>query len=394
MAKNTFPQSAVFSTNEFFGRSARHGAVLLVGLALAFTPSSVAFGQSSQLEQQQQEQQRQQEEQQRQQQEQQRQQQEHDQQQRDEQARQQQEQQRQQQEQQQRDQQQRDEQARQQEQQQQQQEQQQRDQQQRDEQARQQQEQQRQQQEQQRQQLVDQQQREQQLRAPQQPEHTSSDSAVPISNANSEASRPTAQPSASDVKRKIKMPPVERKPDPTAPLNATVKENEPTIPEPDLRRKICDNGPCKEPEPKPIAPPTLGKICKDGPCQSCPTGQSPGKDGHCAATAPLANAKAVDQQACPAGQTWNGNQCAVVGAQPTGIGSPANCAGTTASLQNVIGRLRIAREQWDVCRQNTQGQECQQEKAKYGAVFGEYQGLLGGVPAQCRIGLPDPSAIF
>jgi len=378
MAKSMSHQHAAFSITGVLSRKARHGAVLLLGMALIAVSPQGVYGQSNQQQEQQQ----------------------RDQQQRDQQQREQQEREQQQRDQQQRDQQQRDQQQR---------EQQERDQQQRDQQQREQQQREQQQREQQErdQQQRDQQQREQQQRAQQQQEHASSDSAAPSSNASSAASRPTAQPPVSDVKRATsdtQTPGVEGKLKPSAPVvNATAaKDHESSPSEPDLRRKICENGPCKEPEPRPVEPDPRRKICKDGPCQQCPPGQSAGKDGSCA---PPPSAKATAPQSCPSGQVWSGNQCVMgvmTGAQQcqpgqTRIGSSCqttDCATPTASAQNVIARLRNARQRRDDdCRQNSTMQDCQEATAQYNSVFSEYQAFLAGVPAECRIGLLDPNAI-
>ena len=211
------------------------------------------------------------------------------------------------------------------------------------------------------------------------------------------------QPPVSDVKRGAPgthPPGVEPKINPSAPVvSATAaKDLESRPQEPDLRHRICENGPCKEPEPKPVEPDLRRKICKDGPCQQCPAGESAGKDGSCA---PPPTTKATAAQSCPGGQVWNGNQCLTVGAQQcqpgqTRIGASCqatDCATPTASAQNVIMRLRSARQRKEACRQNSTTQECQEAETQYNSVYNEYQAFLGGVPAECRIGLPDPSAI-
>jgi hypothetical protein len=165
-----------------------------------------------------------------------------------------------------------------------------------------------------------------------------------------------------------------------------------------LRRRICEKGPCKEPEPKPVPPEPPRKICKDGPCQPCPPGQSPGKDGSCAAPP---SAKEIVPPACPAGQLWNGAQCAVVGAQQclpgqiaTGGSCRTDCATSTASAQTNISELRSARHRKnDACRQDPGGTDCREAEGHYNLLFVEYQTFLAGIPIECRIELPDPNAI-
>src|SRR5207245_10637688 len=104
------------------------------------------------------------------------------------------------------------------------------------------------------QQQRDQQQREQQERMEQQ--HSSSDSLAPSSKASLEASRPTAHPPATDVKRTTSDSQprgVERKTNSAPAVNATATKDHALSPvETDLRRRVCEDGPCKEPGPKPV----------------------------------------------------------------------------------------------------------------------------------------------
>jgi hypothetical protein len=401
MAKSMFLQRAVLQIIGILGRKARHGTVLLLGIALiAVFPQSVSaspateeFGQMSQQQEQQQrdEQQRQQQEQQ------QRDQQARDQQQRDEQQRQQQEQQRQQQEQQQREQQTRDQQQR---------DEQQRQQQQQQEQQRQQQEQQRQQQEQQTrdQQQREQQQRDQQARDQQLREQQQRTQQLQVSNTNSVDSQPVVKPPVSDVKHAIPEPPtsgIERKINPPTPVaNPTaVKEREPSPIEPDLRHRVlCGNEPCKQPAAPPVEPDLRHRVCTNGPCQPCPPGQLTGKEGFCA---PPPAAKVVPVQTCFAGQVWDGIQCVAAGAPQCHAGQTefagtcrTDCATSTGGAQNLIAQLRSARQRKDnACLQNSTGKECQDAEQQYNMMLIEYRNYLGGVPAECRGGLPDPIAI-
>jgi len=288
----------------------------------------------------------------------------------------------------------------------QQQEQQQREQQQRDQQQREQQEREQQQRDQQQREQQEREQQQRELERMQQQQHASSDSPAPSSNASSEASRPTAHPPATDVKRTtsdIQPLGVERKINSASAVNATAtKDRASSAVEPDLRRRVCEDGPCKEPAPKPvqlkpIAPDPRRKLCKDGSCQPCPAGGSRGKDGSC--TAPPGT-RTVVQQPCPAGQVWGGTQCLIVGAQQclpgqsrVGTSCQADCAIPTASAQNVIVQLRSARlRKNDICLQNPTGKECQEAEAHYDLMLNEYRNLLSGVPTECRTALPDPIA--
>jgi hypothetical protein len=238
----------------------------------------------------------------------------------------------------------------------------------------------------------EQQQREQQERMQQQQQHSSSDFPAPSSNASVEASRLAAHPPATDVKRSpsdIQPLDMERKINSASAVNATATKDHASSPvEPDLRRKLC----------------------KDGPCQTCPAGQSKGKDGSCAPPARVVkndnvrgvgSARTVVPQPCAAGQVWGGTQCLTVGAQQclpgqsrVGTSCQADCAIPTTSAQNIIVELRSARlNKNDICLQNPTGKECQEAEAHHNLVLNEYRNFLGGVPAECRTALPDPIAI-
>src|SRR5579859_1438429 len=415
-------------------RKVRQAGILLLGLALVMIPPQAGFGQSNQQQEQQQREQQEREQQQRDQQQreqQQREQQQRDQQQREQQQREQQQRDQQQREQQEREQQQRDQQQREQ----QEREQQQRDQQQREQQQREQQQRDQQQREQQQreQQQRDQQQREQQQREQQQREqqqrdqqqrmqqeqHSSNDSSSQPSNASPQEPRPmTARAPATDVNSSssdIRPVGMERK---VSSVSApATKDHASTPAKSDLRRTLCKDGPCVEPAPKPVPPAPVSpsvprKLCKDGPCPVCPSGQSTGKDGACAPPSRVVKNANLDnagsarntvQQPCPAGQIWDGAQCAIVGAQQclpgqSKVGASCqaqpDCTIATASSQNVILELRSARLQKDdVCLRNPTGQECQQAEAHYDLLLNEYRNFLGGVPTECRTTLPDPIAI-
>lgn len=161
--------------------------------------------------------------------------------------------------------------------------------------------------------------------------------------------------------------------------------------------------PCAEPGPKPTPPDLRSKLCKDGPCPVCAPGQSPGKDNSCVSTlAKEANATpkpSVVPQPCTAGQIWNGVQYATVGAHQclpgqSNLGSSCRtaCANATARAQNYIQLLRMARQDKDhACIQNPTGDECRTAGTIYDMRLSEYRTYLGGVPTGCA--LPDPISI-
>ena len=191
------------------------------------------------------------------------------------------------------------------------------------------------------------------------------------------------------------------------PVAKTVaKDNETRPPNPARDGRLCADGPCKEAEPKPVPSDLHPRICKDGPCPACPPGQSRTKDGSCAAPAatkvvanPAAAKPGAAMQFCPAGQIWNGLQCAPAGTQlcmpgQTLVGATCqvDCTSPAAGAQNLIMELRNARQKKDeACRQDPSSQECQIAEGQYSLAFTEYEGYLAGVPAQC--GLPDPITI-
>jgi hypothetical protein len=391
-------------------KSSGRAFTIVLSLTLVGVSPTVMFGQSNlQLEQQQREQQER-DRQQREQQErdrQQREQQERDRQQREQQQREQQERERQQREQQDRDRQERDRQQREQ----QERDRQQREQQERDRQQREQQQRERQQREQQERdrQERDRLQREQQQREERQrqqtPNTSSGNASAASATANSAVPSPNiggaAHPShlpESDVRRlnrNLDAPVTERKTNSSMPaMKATAEKDHESAN--DLRRKLCDNGPCK-PEPKPMAP-DLRPVCKGGRCP-CPPGQTRNKDGSCAAPAPVT--KPITPQSCSPGQVWNGQQCIVTDAQQCAAGETrvgtscqVDCTLATAGAQSVISRLRMARQDRDTaCRQNSTGQKCQEAEADYDLTLNEYRSFLGGVPIGCMAELPDPIAI-
>ena len=373
-----------------FGKS-RSGIVILLGLMLTVVPARSVFGQITQQHQQE---------------EQQREQQAREQQQREQQAR----------EEQQRQEQQREQQAR---------EQQQREQQERERQAREDQQRQEQQREQQQreQQAREQQQRDQRLREEQErqrqtPGNPASSSTVAFPSMDSSVS---TKPNAATESHVPSQPqpgvkpvvPRAQTPEPDVRTNGAASDGKKTpakdqnlrLPAPDLRHKPCDEEPCGEPGPKPVSPSDLhAKVCKDGPCPICAPGQSPGKHNSCVSATLAKGAIAPSKtsavpQACPAGQIWNGIQCAPVGAQqclPGQAGTSASCQTdctiATAEAQNYIELLRMARQDKDqACTRNPTQQECQQAESTYNIRLNEYRTFLAGVSTTCT--LPDPISI-
>src|SRR5215469_4730000 len=419
MPKDVFRWTPAFSNFERLLGKSKSGVVILVGLALMAVPPQFAFGQMTQQQQQEQQQREEQQRQEQQREEQAREQQQREQQDREEQQHQEQQREEQQREEQAREQQQREQQDREEQQRQEQQ----REEQQREEQAREQQQreqqarevQQREQQEQQQreqqaheQQQRDEQQREEQERQPQTPGTPVHSPTVASPSVNSQVtgSVPTGSQVSNDTRR---TPTRTQALEPAGRINAAGSDREKTapksqdlrLPASDLQRTPCDKEPCKEPGPKPVPPDLRPKLCKDGPCPVCAPGQSPGKDNSCVSATLAKGATAppkpsVVPQSCPAGQIWNGVQCAPVGAQQclpgqTKVGSfcQSDCTIATAGAQNYIELLRMARQDKDnACTQNPTGDECRSTGITYDMRLNEYRNYLGGVPTECT--LPDP----
>lgn len=245
--------------------------------------------------------------------------------------------------------------------------------------------------------------------------------AAPSANASSAASHSAVQEEqrreeprrtpVSDVKRPASAPTnpnVKSETNPSAVAAGTKEANDLKSNPPDLKGRVCENGPCKEPTPKPLPPLPPRKFCKDEPCPPCPPGQMSGKDGSCVsppnppARAPEATApQETAPQTCPAGQVWTGSGCVGAGAQEcppgqtkVGISCQADCFSTNASSQNLIVELRSARlEKSDVCGEKPNSQECREAEASYDIRLNEYRSFLAGAPAECRAALPDPSSI-
>jgi hypothetical protein len=225
-------------------------------------------------------------------------------------------------------------------------------------------------------------------------------------NAATESHVPSqpAQPGAKPVAPRAQTPEPARRINaaPSDGKNTTAKDQDSRVTAPDLRHKPCDREPCKEPGPKPVPPDLHTKLCKDGPCPVCAPGQSPGKHNSCVSATLAKGATAAKKagavpQVCPAGQIWNGIQCAPVGPQQclpgqTGPSCQADCTIATAGAQNYIELLRMARQEKDqACTRNPTGQDCQQADSTYNIRLNEYRTFLGGIPTTYT--LPDPISI-
>jgi hypothetical protein len=222
-------------------------------------------------------------------------------------------------------------------------------------------------------------------------------------SSGSMSTRPTAHPPASEAGRVMpdrKLPGDERRIVPSPRIGAeSAQEHEPKAAEPDLRRRICENGPCKEvkPEPKPVEPDLRRRICKDGPCAECPPGQSSGKDGKCIGTTPTKNA--VFNQ-CQPNEVWNGGAClpASSSCAPNESWNGARCTARTVECASIDSRaamlaneIRGSRaEMQTACTNNPAGKQCSDLKQSYDSAVLRYRMLMNEAPVACRPGLQDP----
>ncbi len=183
--------------------------------------------------------------------------------------------------------------------------------------------------------------------------------------------------------------------------------------ESDLRKRICEGGPCKESAPQAPPPETTSiRRCLGSGCE-CPPGQSLGKGGcvasvtnptasrtqdSCVAGTSWNGASCVASNDCPAGMTWNGAQCTSImcpaGQVRRGASCQADCSAANARTAGVIPEVRSARQaRNEVCRQSLSSMTCQQADSHYQAVLAEYRGLLTGVPIECQATLPVPETL-
>lgn len=182
-------------------------------------------------------------------------------------------------------------------------------------------------------------------------------------------------------------------------LRHPFRRPEPKPAEPDLRRRICLEGPCKEPEQQPPQADLRHRICTNGPCVPCPPGQSAGKNGKCFATPPVNTA--LNQ--CGANENWNGSVCVAnnhcrVGTRWDGIQcvdeQASACASINARAAMLANELRgIKAEMRTACTNNPPGQQCGDLKLSYDGAVARYRMLLNEAPIACRPMLPDPLSL-
>ena len=183
--------------------------------------------------------------------------------------------------------------------------------------------------------------------------------------------------------------------------------------EPDVRHRICDNGPCKEPAPKPEPPESdlRHPVCPKGPCP-CPPGETSGKGG-CVTTVvnpvpPCQPGSGVDCTAvvssCLPGQIWNGGQCVGAAQCPGGqvwngmscVTATSQCIAVEARAAATIAELRNLRSNvQEACGQDPSGQKCVDLKQDQQQAWARYNLLWNEAPVDCRTTLlPDPGSLI
>ena len=216
------------------------------------------------------------------------------------------------------------------------------------------------------------------------------------------ASHPAAHPPESEAVRAIperKLPGDDSKIAPAQRIGGA-PEDEPKPAEPDLRRRICADGPCKETPPQPTTgqPDLRRRICKNGPCVECPPGQSAGKNGTCAGT-PTQNPA---QNQCAPNGTWNGVSCVATDlCAPTEywngfqcVARSNDCASIDARAAMLANEIRGTHAQMQqACSSNPSGKECSELKQSYDGAILRYRMLMNEAPVGCRTSLPDPLSL-
>jgi hypothetical protein len=165
--------------------------------------------------------------------------------------------------------------------------------------------------------------------------------------------------------------------------------------ESNLRRRICDDGPCKEPAPKRTpAESDLRRPCLKEPC-TCSSGQTLTKggcvttvvnnSGQCQAGQVWNGGSCLAPVHCPANDYWNGVNCTPNGAECATINSRASV--DINELRGLKGRTQQA------CSQDPSGQECSDLTQELSGATLRYRMLLNEASPTCRTTLPDPDSL-
>jgi len=173
---------------------------------------------------------------------------------------------------------------------------------------------------------------------------------------------------------------------------------------PELRHRICDNGPCKEKGTEWKADPPRSdlrhRICPAWGC-GCPPGKTAGKGG-CIANSPVAQPFAQSADQCRAGETWNGAACTpsyncAASERWNGVrcvASAEECAGVDGRAAILVDELRGLKAQiQEVCGQDPSGQDCQDLRLRQREALQRYQMLLTEAGPRCQATLEAPGSL-
>jgi hypothetical protein len=169
--------------------------------------------------------------------------------------------------------------------------------------------------------------------------------------------------------------------------------------DPDLRPRVCLDGPCKPTAPKPVEPKLMEsdlrhRVCLNGPCAPCAPGEARNKDGACAAV-PSNNGQ------CQSGQFWNGSACAAAPqCQPGEIWNGGactvnaiQCAGFNSRAAALANEIRGVKAQMQMsCLGNATAQDCDALQQQYDGAVSRYRMLQNEAPIACRALLADPAS--
>lgn len=151
--------------------------------------------------------------------------------------------------------------------------------------------------------------------------------------------------------------------------------------EPDLRRKMCLDGPCREAQTLTGESDLRHHLCTDGRC-NCANGETATNKG-CVPTQVLMDQNAA--LACPPGQYSNGVAC---------VSSAAICATVNGTGSIYVTELRGLRSQMDqACQQNSSSQDCADLQSNWRQKLELYRSLWDGARPECRVMLADPASL-
>lgn len=186
--------------------------------------------------------------------------------------------------------------------------------------------------------------------------------------------------------------------------NSSDKEPEIKPGPPQLRHRICDNGPCKEQSSEWKADPPRSdlrhRICPTWGC-GCPPGRAAGKN-ECVANPPVAQPGAQSLEPCQPGEIWDGAVCTpsyncAPGERWNGgrcVRSADECASIDGRAAILVNELRGIKAQiQDVCGQNPNGQECESLKQRRRDALQRYQMLLAEAGPGCQGTLEPPASL-